>query len=87
MRSFAKLLSARQSTYGVNPAWRLMYVQRSVDVSISPNKSLLPPLLLVAADVADAAEEVVEKDTDGLLARIDAEGPSCVQVMIRKGSH
>lgn len=41
-------------------------VHLSLLVSISPNSSLLPPLLELAADVADAAEEILENDADGL---------------------
>ena len=49
--------------------WRSVYAHRSLEVSISPNRSLLPPLREVPADVADAAEEeTVEKEVDGLLA-------------------
>lgn len=49
--------------------WRRVCAHRSLEVSISPNRSLLPPLRQVPADVADAAEEeTVEKEADGLLA-------------------
>lgn len=44
-------------------------VHLSLLVSISPNSSLLPPLLELAADVADAADaadDMLEKDADGL---------------------
>jgi len=44
-------------------------VHRSLLRSISPNSSLLPPLLDVAADVADPAKEAAEKEDEGLLAR------------------
>jgi hypothetical protein len=43
-------------------------IHRSLLVSISPNSSRLPPLLEVAAEVAEAAE-VVEKAAEGLLTR------------------
>lgn len=57
-------------------------VHRSLLVSISPKSSLLPPLLEVAAEVADAAEDTVEKEVDGLLARIFPEGLSCLQCIM-----
>lgn len=44
-------------------------IHRSLLVSISPNSSRLPPLLEVAAEVAEPAAETVEKEEDGLLAR------------------
>ena len=53
-------------------------VHRSLLVSISPNNSLLPPLRDVAADVADAAEDTVLNDKDGLLARPFEDGLSCL---------
>jgi len=63
--------------------WRCIH--RSELVSISPNSSLLPALRLVAADVADAADETVEKEEDGLLARID--GISCLLHISKKKVH
>lgn len=62
-------------------------LHRSLLVSISPNSSLLPPLLEVAADVAEAAEDTVEKATDGLLARTFVECTSCLQLIMKKGIH
>ena len=56
-------------------------LHRSLLVSISPKRSLLPPLLEVAADVAEAADDTVEKDTDGLLART-FERLSCLQPIL-----
>lgn len=57
-------------------------VHRSLLVSISPNRSLLPPLRDVAADVADAAEETVEKEDDGLLARTYGDAVACLQLIM-----
>ena len=62
-------------------------VHRSLLVSISPNSSLLPPLLDVPAEVADAAEDTVEKEDDGLLARTCPVGLSCLQLMIKRRLH
>lgn len=62
-------------------------LHRSLLVSISPNSSLLPPLLELAAEVADAAADTVENATDGLLARTCAEWLSCLQLIMVKGSH
>jgi hypothetical protein len=58
-------------------------VHRSLLVSISPNNSLLPPLFELAADVADAADEM-EKDDDGLLARTNGSGLSCLLPILKK---
>jgi len=49
-------------------------VHRSLLRSISPNSSLLPPLLDVAADVADPPE----KEEEGLLARTCGVVISCL---------
>ena len=54
----------QSTTERSNPA-----VHRSLLVSISPNRSLLQPDLLDAADVAEAAEETEEKEVEGWLAR------------------
>lgn len=62
-------------------------VHRSLLVSISPNSSLLHPLLDVPAEVADAAEETVEKEDDGLLARTCPVGLSCLQLIMKKRVH
>ena len=62
-------------------------VHRSLLVSISPNSSLLPPLREVPADVADAAEEMVEKEDDGLLARAHALRLSCLQSIVKEVDH
>ena len=51
----------------------LFGVHRSLLVSISPKSSLLPPLREVAAEVAEAADEMVEKDADGLYASANDE--------------
>lgn len=45
-----------------------MRSHRSLLVSISPKSSRLPPLRAVPAEVADTAEEWVEKAVEGLLA-------------------
>jgi hypothetical protein len=42
---------------------------------------LLPPLLDVAADVADPADETVEKEVEGLSARTYGEGLSCLRAI------
>lgn len=41
-------------------------IHRSLAMSISPKRSLLPPLREVPTEVADAAEETVEKEEEGL---------------------
>ena len=81
MHSIQKLLNTGQLFIG-RQCNRVGNVHRSLLVSISPNKSLLPPLLEVPAEVAEAADEVVENATEGLLARIDAECLSCLQLII-----
>lgn len=53
-------------------------VPRSLLRSISPNNSLLPPLREVPADVAEAADETLEKEVDGLSTRTYGEGLSCL---------
>lgn len=59
-------------------------IHRSLVRSISPNSNLLPPLREVVADVADAAEEVVENEEDGLLTR----RASCLLlIMMRDWDH
>lgn len=67
-QSFPKLL-AGQSSCSQNKELGWIYVHRSLVRSISPNSSLLHPLREVATEVAEAAEEVVEKEEDGLLVR------------------
>lgn len=62
-------------------------VHRSLLVSISPNSSLLPPLREDPADVADATEEMVEKEVDGLLARAHALRLSCLQCIVKEIDH
>lgn len=59
--------------------WRL---HRSLAVSISPNNSLLPPLLTLPNEVADAADETVENEEDGLWCRTGADGLRCLRLMI-----
>ena len=86
MRSFQKLLKGCQTGREMR-ALKWMCIHRSLLVSISPNSSLLPPLLDVAAEVADAAEETVEKEEDGLLARTCPEGLSCLQLIVRERGH
>lgn len=62
-------LSAKKNVSRYSQALCFPYSQRSLVVSISPNRSLLPPLRGVPADVADAAEDV-EKAAEGFSVRI-----------------
>jgi hypothetical protein len=62
-------------------------IHRSLLVSISPNSNLLPPLRDDPADVADAADETVEKEVEILLARNCAVHFSCWGVMMGEGNH
>lgn len=82
MRSFRMLRSCIRE---VDVEGNGRVIHRSELVSISPNSNLLPALLLVAADVADAADETVEKEEDGLLARIDE--VSCLLHILEKAAH
>lgn len=41
-------------------------IHRSLAMSISPKRSLLPPLRELPTEVADAAEQTVEKEEEGL---------------------
>lgn len=53
-------------------------------VSISPNSSLLPPLLELVADVAEAAEVVdtLEKEEEGFSGRVHELCPCCLLFMV-----
>jgi hypothetical protein len=51
-------------------------------MSISPKRSRLPPLLLVPAELAEAAEENVEKEVEGTWWRLEADGLRCLKLMI-----
>jgi hypothetical protein len=57
-------------------------VHLSLERSISPKRSLLPPLLAVPTEVADAADEKVEKDVEGLWWRFEADGLRCLRLMV-----
>jgi hypothetical protein len=58
-------------------------IHRSLLVSISPNNSLLPPLLELATEVADAADEMVEKDVEGFVASA-AQELSCLKLILER---
>ena len=62
-----------------------MRIHLSLLVSISPKSSRLPPLLELAAEVAEAAEATVEED--GLLARTCPVGLSCLQLIMKEEIH
>lgn len=50
--------------------------------SISPKRSRLPPLLLVPTEVAEAADENVEKEVEGMWWRFVADGLRCLMLMM-----
>jgi hypothetical protein len=50
--------------------------------STSPKRSRLPPLLLVPTEVAEAAEENVENEDEGVWWRSEADGLRCLKLMI-----
>jgi hypothetical protein len=50
--------------------------------SISPKRSRLPPLLLVPTEVAEAAEENVENEVDGMWWRFEADDLRCLRLMM-----
>jgi hypothetical protein len=51
-------------------------------MSISPKRSRLPPLLLVPTEVAEAAEENVENEDEGVWWRLEADGLRCLKLMV-----
>ena len=64
-----------------------MRIHLALLVSISPNRSLLPPLLVEPIDVADAADEVTENEAEGLLARADGVVTSSLRLIMHKKVH
>jgi hypothetical protein len=63
-----------------NQTWAETCIHRSLEVSISPNNSLLPPLRDVPADVADPMD--LDEMDDGLLASPDGAGVSCLRCIL-----
>ncbi|KAH9833905.1 hypothetical protein Tdes44962_MAKER08738 [Teratosphaeria destructans] len=63
-------------------------VHLSLWVSISPKRSLLHPVLELAADVAEAADEMLANEAarDGLFARTDL-GRSCLVHILQDWKH
>jgi len=59
-----------------------MQLHLSLERSISPKRSLLPPLLAVPTEVADEADKKVEKEVEGLWWRFEADGPRCLRLML-----
>ena len=57
-------------------------VHLSLLVSISPNNSLLPPLLALPTEVAEPVDEMVEKEDEGLVTSGSGDGLSCLQLML-----
>lgn len=82
MRHFRRLQIQCWIICGVAHGWKGSYLHLSLVTSISPKRSRLPPLLLVPTEVAEAAEENVEKEVEGVWWRSEADGLRCLKLMM-----
>jgi hypothetical protein len=73
------LFTSRVRLHERNQTWAEACIHRSLEVSISPNNSLLPPLRDVPADVVDPTD--LDEMDDGLLTSPDGAGVSCLRCM------